>query len=63
MKRNQKLDRIIRLAWASLETHLLDEDDLPKKKCCRSIVGEEKFHRDVIKDYATIIKLAAELYD
>ena len=53
-EREKKIERIIRLAWSSLESHL---------KYTRMKTSEgEKFHKDCVNEYAEIIKLTSELY-
>ena len=57
------LVRAIRLTWDSLDSHLNSSVSLAAlKKCCATSVGDEKFHRMCVKEYADIISvLAAQL--
>lgn len=53
--KEKKIERLIRLVWSSLESHL---------KYTHSNTSEgQKFHIDCIKEYAEQIKLLSELYD
>lgn len=53
-KRAAKIDKAIRLAWESLESHL----HWTHNKSSEGI----KFHRKCINEYAEIIKILSELY-
>jgi len=52
--RAKSVEKIIRLAWDSLESHL-------KYTHIKTTEGE-KFHRDAIRDYTKIIEEAQKLY-
>lgn len=54
MSRAKKIDRLMRLTWSSLETHL-------KYTHVSSSEGKA-FHRRCVKDYAETMKLISELY-
>lgn len=57
-QRNKKIEEILRLTWASLETHL------PHTYGSRMIRGETlKFHQDTVKEYVRIIQLVTDLYE
>jgi hypothetical protein len=54
IKRAKIIEKIIRQAWSSLESHLeYTYIKTPEK---------EKFHKDCVKEYIDIIKNASELY-
>lgn len=52
--RAKSVEKIIRLAWDSLETHL-------RYTHIKTIEGE-KFHRDAVFDYTKIIEEAQKLW-
>ena len=53
-KRAKTIEKIIRQAWSSLESHL---------KYTRSHTTEgQQFHKNCVKEYIEIIKDASELY-
>ena len=53
-ERAKIIEKIIRQAWSSLESHL---------KYTHSHTSEgQKFHKDCVKEYVEIIKNASELY-
>lgn len=59
--RAKKIDRAIRLAWSSLESHL--EGAHRNLKLLEKKNGESnKFHKQCVKEYAEIIKILSELY-
>ena len=53
----QEIDKAIRLAWSSLESHL------PYTHSGSMIRGEDhEFHKNCIKEYAEIISVLSKLY-
>jgi hypothetical protein len=52
--RAKYVEKIIRLAWSSLESHL----EYTHKKTSE----KEKFHKDCVKDYIEIMENASKLY-
>lgn len=59
-QRAEKVDRIIRIAFDSLKTHLPYSHTVTNKQ--KAFIGSTSFHRKCVKDYAKIIMLATELY-
>jgi len=53
VKKERKIERLIRLAWESLETHL----DGTYLKTPEGIA----FHKKCVRDYSEMIKLLSEL--
>ena len=53
MKREEKIKRLIELAWSSLESHL----DWTHKDSSEG----KKFHKRCVKEYSEMIKLLSEL--
>ncbi len=51
--KDKKLERLIRLAWESLESHL-------KYTYLKSSEGKH-FHKQCVRDYGEMIKLLSEL--
>lgn len=59
----KKIERSIRLVWDSLESHLECTHTLTSgQKKFKEDVGDCKFHKKCIKDYAFIIQTLSELY-
>lgn len=54
IKRKEKIERAMRLAWSSLESHL-------KWTYCKSAEGKI-FHMHCVKEYSELIKILSELY-
>lgn len=52
--RAKKLERLIRLTWSSLESHIR----WTHQKSSEGL----QFHKRCVKDYSTMIKLLSELY-
>ncbi len=59
LPRDQKVDKIIRLAFSSLESHL---KALEKPSPIEKNEGRA-FHRECVREYAEIITMASNLYD
>lgn len=60
-ERAQKIERILRLTWDSLQSHLIYTHNLSKEQ--KKILEEsEAFHKKCVKEYSEIIKLVSELY-
>lgn len=53
-KKEKKIERLIRLTWSSLESHLQYTHKKTSEGC--------GFHKKCVKDYAETIKLLTELY-
>lgn len=53
-EREEKIEKILRLVWSSLESHLLYTHQ-------KSWEGK-RFHKDCVSEYSLIIKLLSELY-
>lgn len=51
--------KAIRLAWSSLESHLDASIKIDKKE--KMYVGDEKFHKKCVQEYAEIIQILAKL--
>ncbi len=60
-KRSKKIKEAIRLAWSSLDSHLKWTHKRISRKEMR-ISGNNKFHRECVKEYARTIKILSELY-
>lgn len=56
MKKEQKIERALKLIWDSLQSHL--EWTYKKDKS-----EDPKFHKQCVKEYAELIKIISELYD
>lgn len=54
--RAEKVERVIRLAWSSLESHLSYATGRIKH------IDKPVFHRKCVKEYAEIIQIVSELY-
>lgn len=53
-EREKVIEELVRLTWASLESHLSGTHSKTPEG--------EKFHKECIQDYARMIKLLSELY-
>jgi len=53
MRKEKKIERMIRLIWLSLESHL--------KWTYRSSSEGQKFHKRCVKEYAEIIKHLSDM--
>lgn len=66
MKKNdraKKIERAIVLTWDSLVSHLEGTHTISSTgKKYVSEVGDQKFHRRCVKDYAEVIKILSDLY-
>ena len=60
-KRAKKIDEAIRLAWSSLESHLLWTHK-PLSKQSKKEGETHKFHKKCVNEYARSIKILSELY-
>ena len=53
----KKIERAIRLAWGSMETHLIYAYGKPAK-----VQGNTAFHKKCVREYAEIINILSQLY-
>ena len=61
MKREEKIERVIRIVWDSLESHLSYTYREINKNCKYCKKENRKFHKECVRDYAIAIKLLSEL--
>ena len=60
-KKRKEIVEAIRLTWDSLNSHLDDAVELTvKNACCKKAVGNPKFHRTSIQEYAKIIRILSD---
>ncbi len=57
--REKQIKKALRLTWDSLDSHLDWTHGIPKDKC--KYCGSARFHKKVIKEYAEIINILANL--
>jgi len=63
-ERAKDIERLMRLTWSSLESHLAWTHSNPKdKSSCKVCKTEDsEFHKQCIKDYSETMALLSKLY-